>query len=181
MKFFVAGITPAWSISFTVSPAGANTGSKWLIMASLSNRVLDICVTAEAGMRHLQIPGIEPSSFASLRKMRAEAIASQAKSTCHAPLLDFDFFFEQASRNILQLRDKDLVSSEIIDDMNDVLLQSLEILSPTAFATYIREQGHFDILDNVYRYMTHPEEVNFWADYWSVIIGKITHGIHLRA
>ncbi|WP_156675912.1 hypothetical protein [Pseudomonas sp. Leaf58] len=173
MKFFVAGVTPAWSTSFIVTPANPKMGVKWLVMASLSGNNLDIAITGEAGMRHLQFCNVDSDNLAGLRKLRAEYLAQHARSTCYPPLLDFDFFFEKAAANIKQLAAAGLVSQDITQDLQDHLDNCQEILSPTTFANHVREQGHADILDNAYRYTTHPGEISFWADYWSIIMGKI--------
>lgn len=181
MKFFVAGVTPAWSTSFIVSPANPKMGAKWLVMAAQSGCSLDIAVTGEAGMRHLQFGNVDLDNLGSLRKLRAEYLAQQARSTCFSPLLDFDFFFDTAAANINQLAATGLVSQDITLDLLDHLDNCQEILSPTAFANHAREQGHADILDNVYRYTTHPGETSFWADYWSIIVGKIINKIQERS
>lgn len=178
MKIFVAGVTPVQSMSFSLSPASPKHQDKWLVMAALRGKQLDITISGDEGVRHLQLTGIDTSNLGSLRSIRAEAIAQKARSTCHGPLLDFEHFYEQAATNIRNLSQSGLVSSDAIEDLQDHLNHSHEILSPTTFASHVKEQGHDDILDNLYRYLTHPGEITFWAEYWALISSKLSHWIH---
>lgn len=149
-------------------------------MASRSDNNLDITVTGKPGMKHLQFFNVDNESLSALRKLRAEYLAEQAKSTCHSLLLDFDYFFDTVAANINQLAATGLVSQDTTCDLLDHLENCQEILSPTAFASHVREQGHADILDNAYRYTTHPSEISFWADYWSIMVGKIINKIQKK-